>query len=137
MPVKQKLENRMMYRIKRSAVPVFVPNDFKDLSDSDQIGRGFRSLIKSGLLIKIGQGIYSRCKISQFSGKPIPEKPIRDLAIYALTKLGVEVVPSSYEKAYNEGRSTQVPTGLVIGIKGRVSRKIGYNGRYVTYEQSS
>ena len=127
----------MSYRIKRSAVPVFMPNDFKDLSDSDQIGRAFRNLIKEKLLIKIGQGVYARSKISQLSGEPTLEKPIRDLAIYALAKLGIKVVPSSYEKAYNAGKTTQVPTGRVIGIKGRISRKIGYNGRYVTFEKAS
>ena len=136
MSVKQTLRNRMSYRIKRSAVPVFVPDDFRDLSDNDQIGRVFRNFIKSGFLIKIGQGIYARSKLSKLTGKPTLEKPIQDLAKDALEKLGVKVMPSSFEQAYNEGQTTQVPTGRVIGVKGRVSRKIGYNGRYVTFEQA-
>lgn len=118
-------------------MPVFVPADFKDLSGSDQIGRVFRTMVKSGFLIKIGQGVYARSKVSKLTGKPTLEKPIQELAKDALTKLGVKVTSSSYEKAYNEGQTTQVPTGRVIGIKGRVSRKIGYNGRYVNYEQVS
>ena len=44
-------------------------------------------------------------------GNPTLEKPILDLAIHALTKFGVKVTEPSFEKAYNEGRTTQVPTG--------------------------
>ena len=137
MPVKQTLENRMSYRIKRSAVPVFVPDDFKDLSDSDQIGRVFRGMVKSDFLIKIGQGIYARSKVSKITGKATLEKPIQELAKDALTKLGVKMTASKFEKAYNKGQTTQVPTGRVIGVKKRVSRKIGYNGRFVTFENAA
>jgi hypothetical protein len=49
----------------------------------------------------------------------------------------VEVVPSSYDRAYNEGKTSQIPTGRVIGVKGRVVRKIGYDGKYVTFEHIS
>lgn len=137
MPVKQTLKSRIQYRIKRSAVPVFVPKDFLDLSDSDQVGRVLRDMTKNGFLIKIGQGVYTRSKISQLSGKPTLEKPLRNLAIAALKKIGIEAAPSSFDKAYSEGKSTQIPTGRVIGIKGRINRKIGYAGKYITYEQIS
>eukprot|EP00657_Telonema_sp_P-1_P009564 TRINITY_DN3809_c0_g1_i1.p1 TRINITY_DN3809_c0_g1~~TRINITY_DN3809_c0_g1_i1.p1 ORF type:complete len:134 (-),score=11.32 TRINITY_DN3809_c0_g1_i1:333-734(-) len=129
------IRDRMKYRIKRSAVPVFVPADFKDLSGNDQIGRVFRRMTKSGFLIKIGQGVYARSRISPITGKPTLERPIQELAKAALVKRGVKITQSRYEKAYNEGKTTQVPTGRVIGVKGRVSRKIGYNGSFVTYEQ--
>ena len=58
-----------------------------------------------------------------------------ELAKELLRKLGVQVVPSSAERDYNSGKSTQVPTGRVIGVKGRVVRRIGYNGRYVSFEK--
>ncbi len=137
MPVKQTLEARMNYRIKRSAVPVFVPKDFKDLSDNDQIGRVFRKMTKSGAPIKIGKGVYARSKTSKLSGKPTLEKPLQYLARDLLQKIGVEAAPSSFDKAYNEDKTTQVPTGRVIGVIGRIDRKIGYNGNYVTYEKVS
>ncbi len=127
----------MMYRIKRSAVPVFVIGDFKDLSGGDQIGRVLRCMTKSGSLIRIGKGIYARSKISSLTGKPTIEWPIQELAKAALIKLGVTITQSRCEKAYNEGRTSQVPTGRVIGVKSRISRKIGYNGNFVTFEQSS
>lgn len=137
MPVKNTLEGKMQYRIKRSKYSVFILSDFFDLSDRDQVGRVLRKLISKGLLIKIGQGIYARTKISKISQKPVPEKDIRSLAIEALIKYGIKVVESTYDKAYNSGETTQVPTGRVIGVRQRVSRQIGYNGKYVKFEKVS
>ena len=34
-------------------------------------------------------------------------------------------------------KTTQVPTGPVIAVKGRISRKIGYGGAYVSYEPAT
>lgn len=134
MPIKQTLEGKIRYRIKRGRDSVYIPSDFFDLSDRDQVGRVLRQLIKEGLLVKIGQGIYARAKKSSLTGKPVPEKDLRSLALEALKKLGIKTAPSSYEQAYNAGRSTQVPTGRVVGVKDRVSRRIGFNGRYIKYE---
>lgn len=137
MALKSTLKARMVYRIKRGTVPVFVPGDFTDLSGYDQVGRVLRQLVREGFLIKIGQGLYTRAKQSALTGRPTLEKPLPELARDALQKLGVEVTQTQYEKAYAEKRSTQVPTGRVIGVKGRISRKIGYNGRYISYEKAA
>ena len=42
----------------------------------------------------------------------------------ALTKLGVRWEPTEAERAYNEGRSTQIPVNPVVRIKGRFSRRL-------------
>lgn len=137
MAIKNNLEAKMQYRIKRSKSSVFIPSDFFDLSDRDQINRVIRTFINDGLLIKLGQGIYARTKLSKIKKKLIPEKDLRSLTIEALNKYGIKVVESSYEKAYNNGDSTQVPTGRVIGVTTRVNRKIGYNGYYIKFEKIS
>ena len=135
MPVKDTLEGKIAYRVKRSRTPVFVRDDFKDIGGYDQVGRILRGLVKKGLLINIGYGAYARSKKSSVSGIVVPEKPLPELAKELLKKLGVKVVPSSAEKAYNSGKSTQVPTGRVVGVKGRIVRRIGYNGRYISFEK--
>ncbi len=135
MPIKDTLEGRIAYRVKRSKTPVFMRNDFKDIGGYDQVGRILRGLVKKDLLISLGYGTYARSKKSSVSGAVVPERPLPELAKDLLKKLGVKVVPSSAEKAYNSGISTQVPTGRVIGVKGRVVRRIGYNGRYVSFEK--
>ena len=135
MAIKDTLESRVSYRVKRSRDTVFVRQDFSDIGGYDQIGRILKKLVDKERLINLGYGVYARTKISTISGKPVPEKPLSDLAKEAMRKLGVETAPSKAEKRYNEGASTQVPTGRVIGVKRRVSRKIGFQGKYISFEK--
>ena len=121
-------------RIARKKNAVFLREDFEDLGGYDQIGRILRDLTRAGKLIKIGYGLYAKAKISLLTGAVVPVVPLPSLAKEALDRLGFETFPSLYEREYNAGRSTQVPTGRRIAVKGRISRKIGYNGAYVSYE---
>ena len=129
------LEVKIERRVRRSKDGTFILSDFFDLSDRDQILRALRKLIGKNVVIRVGQGVYARAKISSLTKKPIPEQNLRAIAITALTKTGVKIVPTSYERTYNNGLSTQIPTGLVIGVDRRVNKKIGFNGRFVTYEK--
>ncbi|MBD2566707.1 DUF6088 family protein [Anabaena lutea] len=131
------VQDRIACRIANSKREVFVRKDFEDIANYDQVGRSLRMLEAKGKIIKIGYGLYAKAAISPLSNRIIPRKGLRDLAIEALKKLNVEVVPSSYDQAYNEGRTTQIPTGRVVGVKGRVTRKIGYAGKYVTFEYTT
>ena len=135
MATKNTLEGKITYRVKRSADSVFVRKDFADIGSYHQVGRILRHLVQKELLINIGYGLYARATQSVISGKIIPETPLPDLAREALKKLGVKVIPTKLERLYIDGRSTQVPTGRAIGVQGRISRKIGYNKMYVTYEK--
>ncbi len=131
------LEDRVALRIARKSGDVFLREDFKDLGGYDQVGRSLRRLAAKGLIVKIGYGLYARATVSPLYGKAIPNKPLPMLATEALKRLNVETTSSAAAKAYNMGSTTQVPTGRVIGVKGRVSRKIGYDGKYVTIERAS
>ncbi len=128
------LAYKISARIARKNNAVFVREDFEDLAGYDQIGRILRELARAGKLIKIGYGLYAKAKISPLTGAVVPVLPLPSLAKEALERLGLETFPSFYEREYNAGRSTQVPTGRRIAVKGRVSRKIGYDGTYVSYE---
>lgn len=129
------LESKVRYRIRRSNYSVFVPSDFDDLSGRDQVGRALRQLILKNKLVKLGYGLYAKAKISSLTGNVIPVKPLPALGKEALNKMGVKVVLSSSSSAYSNGRSTQVPTGRVIGVRNsRISRKIGYDGKYIVLE---
>ena len=81
--------------------------------------------------------MYTRAVLSPISGKTIPAKPLPALAAEALARLGVETEPSRFTRAYNSGATTQVPTGRVMAVKGRFSRKIGYDGKYAVFERAS
>ena len=129
------LKSRVKYRLSRSKDTVFVPQDFLDLSDRDQVGRVLRQLMSEGQLVRFGYGLYAKAEKSPYTGKVVPKKALPDLAREALTnKLDVDVGASKAMRRYNKGESTQVPTGRVIGVKGRVTRKMGYNGQSVKLE---
>jgi Family of unknown function (DUF6088) len=133
--------NTLLYkvstRIARKKSVVFVREDFEDLGGYDQIGRVLRELTRDGRIIKIGYGLYAKAKKSPLTGKIVPVVSLPVLAKKALERIGIKTAPSSLEKKYNAGETTQVPTGRLIAVRGRVSRKIGYGGAYVNYEPAT
>jgi hypothetical protein len=130
-----KLEDKVKYRVKRSKDSVFLLKDFDDISDRNQIGRILRGLINQRLLVKLGYGLYSRAKTSILDGEIMPEKGIIGSGKEALAKLNIKTYPTTYEIMYNNYQSTQVPTGRVIGVKDRISRKISFGGIDLGYEK--
>src|SRR5215475_13047291 len=128
------LNYKISARIVRKKDIVFLREDFADLGGYDQVGRILRNLVCDGKIIKIGYGLYAKAKKSSITGGIIPVAPLPTLARVALERLGVEVAPSALERDYNAGNTTQVPTGRMIAIKGRVSRKIAYGGASISYE---
>lgn len=133
----QNLESRIFARIVRKKEAVLLRKDFLDLAGYDQIGRALKNLANEGKIIRIGYGLYSKAKISSLTGETIPIAPLPNLAKEALMRLGVAVLQSQAEIEYNEGRSTQIPTGRQIAVKGRVNRKIKFNGVAINYEYVS
>lgn len=129
------LEDKMVYRLNRSKADVFMRGDFEDLAGYDQIGRALNHLVKAGKLVKIGYGLYARARISSISRSVIPSKPLPDLAKEALKKMKIKTKPSRALEAYNSGSTTQIPTGRTISVKSRISRRIGYAGKYIKYER--
>lgn len=134
MTVSDILEKRIQYRIKKSSDSVFMLPDFLDLSDRDQVMRALRKLIQKGLIIKVGQGVYVKAVKSLISDKYIPTLTLQEIGKIVAQKLKVKVIPNKFEVWYNEGKSTQVPTGLVISVLGRINRKIGFDGIFIKYE---
>lgn len=128
------LKQQMETRINRRKADVVLRADFADLGDYDQVGRVLRILVKEEILVKLGQGIYAKAKRSAFTGELVPQGGIIQATREALTKLGVKVLPSSLERAYNADSSTQVPTGRLIGTNKRVRRVIRYGSVQMSFE---
>jgi Family of unknown function (DUF6088) len=133
MDKRRTLEEKVSLRVSLKKGSVFVRNEFSDLGGYDQVGRVLRQLVAKKKLIKIGYGLYAKAKISQISGKLIPQVPLPNLAREALTKLGVKTATPTP----NRTMPTQVPTGRMIAVQSRISRKIGYGGTYIDYERTT
>lgn len=129
------LETQLRRRMKRKRSDVFLRADFDDLGGYDQVGRALRGLVRKGELLRVGQGLYTRTRPSLLDGKPVPPKGLATLK-EALRRLGIRTVPTRLEEAYNAGQTTQVPTGRVVGVQGRVRRQIGYNGVSLKFERA-
>jgi hypothetical protein len=130
------LEARLLSLIDRKRASVFLRTDFADLGGYDQVGRVLRGLVREGRLLKLGYGLYTKARPSLLDGAPTPVKNMRDLAAEALGRIGVETAPTRMQEDYNANRTTQVPTGRVIGVRGRVRRKITYNGVPLSFERA-
>ena len=55
---RKSLRSEIKAKISNSQDFVFMPGDFFDLSDRDQVGRALRQLTKEQFLVKIGYGVY-------------------------------------------------------------------------------
>ena len=113
-------------RIKTHVDDVFLPREFSDLSDEDQVLRALRNLVREGSLVKLGYGVYGRAVQSQLTGQAIlySQNGFAGAVRQALTKLGVKWEPTAAELDYNAGKSTQVPVNPVLRVKGRFSRQL-------------
>ena len=129
MPHKQTLREKIERRIaRRKGDDVFLTREFKKLGGEDQVLRALRALVRDGQLVRLGYGVYGRATVSRLSGKPMlnSREGFSSVARQALDKLGVKWEPTRAERAYNEGRSTQVPVNPVVRVKGRFSRHLRY-----------
>ena len=116
---------------------VFLPREFVDLGGEDQVLRVLRGMVREGQLVRLGYGVYGRAVVSQLSGEPILYSPngFAGAARQALTKLGVQWEPTEAERAYNEGRSTQVPVNPAVRVKGRFVRRLRYQDTELRLER--
>ncbi len=138
MPRKHTLRGRIEQRIARKkGDDVFLTREFKTLGGEDQVVRALRELVDNGQLVKIGYGVYGRAIVSRLDGKPMlySRDGFAGVARQALDKLGVEWEPTEAERAYNEGRSTQVPVNPVVRVKGRFSRHLRYRNAELVLER--
>jgi hypothetical protein len=127
----------MIDLIAKSKEDVFLPREFSDLAGEDQVLRALRGLVCDGQLVKLGYGVYGRAIVSRLSGKPILNSPLGFAGVtrQALNKLGVQWEPTEAERAYNDGRSTQIPVNPVLRVKGRFSRSLRYGDTVLTLER--
>ena len=132
--LREKIEARIA---RKRGDDVFLPREFRDLGGEDQVVRALRGLVSEKRLVRLGYGVYGRAVVSRLSGEPILYSPNGFLgaARQALNKLGVAWELTDAEKAYNEGRSTQVPVNPVVRVKGRFSRRLSDGNRELVLER--
>jgi hypothetical protein len=132
--LREKIEERIA---RKPRDVVFLPREFSKLGGQDQVLRALRDLTRDGRLVRLGYGVYGRAVVSSLSGKPVlySSNGFIGAARQALNKLGVQWEATEAERAYNEGRSTQVPVNPVVRVKGRFSRHLRYGNSELVLER--
>jgi len=124
-------------RIAERRDDVFLPREFRDLGGEDQVLRVLRGLTRDGRLLRLGYGVYGRAEISRLSGEPMlaARGGFIDAARQALDKLGVPWELTEFQRAYTEGRSTQVPLNPAVRVKSRFARRLRYQDAELRLER--
>ncbi len=138
MPRKNTLRQKIERQIaRRKNEDVFLTREFKKLGGEDQVIRALRTLVKEGRLVRLGYGVYGRARKSTLSGRAVltSNEGFLGVAQRALDKLGVKWEPTEAQRAYNEGRSTQVPVNPVVRVKGRFTRHLRYRNSELVLER--
>jgi hypothetical protein len=136
-PRRLTLRARIGERIARRRDEVFLTREFRDLGGEDQVLRALRGLVREGRLVRLGYGVYGRAETSRLSGEPMLAATggFIGAARQALDKLGVSWEPTDAQRAYNEGRSTQVPVNPAVRVKGRFVRHLRYQDTELRLER--
>lgn len=124
-------------RIARSRDEVFLTREFRSLGGERQVLRALRNTVAAGKLVRLGYGVYGRAEPSRLTGRPMlaARNGFVGASRAALNKLGVAWEPPEAERAYNEGRSTQVPANAVVRVKGRFNRRLRYGRNTLALER--
>jgi hypothetical protein len=131
------VKDRVIAKIKRSPSSVFLRKEIDRLGDYRQVRRAINEAAASGVLVKVGFGLYAKARPSTISGKPVPTVPLLNIGLEVMQKIGVKADVGKDTVALREGRSTQIPMLPIINIgKSRVSRKIAVGSRQIIYEKS-
>ena len=118
-PKRDSLRRRIETRTDRSRDRDFLPREFVDLGGEDQVLRARRELTRQGRVVRLGYGVYGRAVTSRLTGQPLVygENGFWGGVREAPTKLGVACEPTAAERAYNEGRTTQVLVNPVVRLR--------------------
>jgi hypothetical protein len=137
MPKRRTLRDRIEERIARRRDDVFLTRESRDLGGEGRVGRVLRKFVRDGKLLRLGYGVYGRAEKSRLSGEPMltARGGFIDAARQALDKLGVQWEPTEFQRAYNEGRSTQVPVNPGVRVKGRFARQLRYQDTELRLER--
>ena len=121
---------------------VFLRSEFNGCGKTRSgVDKALRAMVRDGELVRVGYGAYVKAEtiISPITKTPVvvPVVLTETWGAQLLRKLGVDPQPNSALRAYNEGRSTQVPAWFAFDVgRSRIKRQIGFGKGRLVYERS-
>ena len=131
------LKDRMVRSIALRKGEVVMRVDFERMGSPSQISRVLKQLVADGKIVRLGYGTYAKARPSRLSGKPVPRVTLAELAQETLQKLEVPATLGRAQRAYAEGRTTQIPVRITFDTGDRrITRKITVGISTVRYENN-
>ena len=110
-------------------------SDFSKFGDYDQVGRALKELVESGLLVRMGYGVYAKAEKSILTGNNIPLATITEAGLAVMKKLGIEADVGKWARLNRDRITTQTPMRQVIAVSRPVTRKIYFGKKVLAYEK--
>jgi hypothetical protein len=128
MRARKTLRQRIEARMARKGDTAFLTREFTDLGSERHVLRALRQLVDEGKLV--------RAELSPVTQQPmLAGDGFGPVARQLLDKLHVDWEPTAAERAYNEGRSTQVPMTPMVRLRSRCARKLRYKTMELAFER--
>jgi hypothetical protein len=136
MRARKTLRQRIEARMARKGDTAFLTREFTDLGGERQVLRALRTLVDEGKLVRLGYGAYAKAETSPLTQQPmLAGDGFGPVARELLDKLHVAWEPTAAERAYNEGRSTQVPMTPMVRLRSRFARTLRYKTMELAFER--
>jgi hypothetical protein len=108
------------------------------LGSGSQVSRTLAKFVSTGLLARVGHGVYVKTRLNRFTGRLAPAATFESIVSETFKKLGVVVGPGKLLREYNSGRSTQIPMQTIITAgRRRIRRRIQVGCRTLAYESKT
>lgn len=126
---------KVRQQLKGRSQLVWLTRDFHASGSATQVQLALKTLVDQSSLVRIGVGLYVEPRISSVTGQLVPPGSLETLAAEALRRLNIVVGPGGAARAYNNGKSNQLPGQLVANTGHRkIQRVIEVGGRRLLYE---
>jgi hypothetical protein len=130
-------KSRISQKIDATPGEILLRSSFVDTGTPSRITRAINALIAEGKMIRLGYGVYAKARPSSLTGNPIPRKTLEELTPEIFKQLDVTFEYGKAITEYISGKSTQVPTALIISTGSRrINRRISLGLREVKYEKN-
>ncbi len=132
----QSVENKIITSIKKQGRgKIFSAYNFSKFSDNNSIHVALMKLTKSGLLIRLANGIYLYPKINKYVGVVYPS--LDEIAKVIAKRDKARIVPTGVYALNVLGLSTQVPLNAVYLTDGSQRRVKIYDGHGILFKKTS
>lgn len=128
------LKYKILKRIENISGNVVLHSDFKNLGSYRQISRILNVLIEERRLARISFGIYAKAESSAYIEEPILKTSFDAVAKEALNRMNIKWDLTAAQKAYNDGKTTQIPVRPGVRLRSRCRRDFSFGNSSLRHE---